>query len=129
MICKHPDEACVFCHLHDDPPPMTDADRIRSMTDEELKDWYCKNRDCGGCDFCRPFGCTFKGWHKQSAEEDDKWKMFLFGFAVAYFIDSLCVFLEEEYDLSFLTCHFIKPWEALMIILMFVPVCVIRLFR
>ena len=56
-------------------------------------------------------------------------KMFLFGFAVAYFIGSLCVFLEEEYDLSFLTWYFIKPWAALMIILMFVPVCVIRLFR
>ena len=38
----------------------TNADRIRAMTDEELKNWYCKNLDCGGCDFCRSFGCTFK---------------------------------------------------------------------
>ena len=50
---------------------MTNADRIRAMSDEELKDWYCKNRDCEGCDFCRPFGCTFKDWLKQPAEEDD----------------------------------------------------------
>lgn len=48
--------------------PMTNADRIRAMSDEEMRDWYCKNRDCGDCDFCRSFGCTFKDWLQQPAE-------------------------------------------------------------
>lgn len=52
MYCKHPEEACCnmtfyngkiycdniegFCHLHDEFPPYTNADRIRDMSDEEL---------------------------------------------------------------------------------------------
>ena len=52
--------------------PMTNADRIRAMSDEELKDWYCKNRDCGDCDLCRPFGCRFKDWLQQPYREENK---------------------------------------------------------
>ena len=51
-LCKHPEEVCCsmtlyhgkvycdnangFCQLHDEPPPVTNADHIRSMTDEEM---------------------------------------------------------------------------------------------
>ena len=50
--------------------PITNADRFRAMSGKELKAWYCKNRDCGTCDFCRPFGCTFEDWLQQPAEEE-----------------------------------------------------------
>lgn len=50
--------------------PKTNDDRIRAMSGKELKAWYCKNRDCGTCDFCRPFGCTFEDWLQQPAEEE-----------------------------------------------------------
>ena len=50
----------------------TNAQKIRGMSDEELKDWYCNNRDCGGCDFCRPFGCTFKDWLQQPYRKENK---------------------------------------------------------
>ena len=72
-LCKHPDEVCCnmtlyhgkvycddidgFCHLHDEPPPPTNADHIRSMTDEELAkrcSHTCppgdKWKSCDGCD-------------------------------------------------------------------------------
>lgn len=55
MVCKHPEETCCnmtfyggkiycdnqngFCHLHDELPPYTNADRIRDMGDEELAKW------------------------------------------------------------------------------------------
>lgn len=54
MYCKHPEEQCVnmtfyggkiycdnqdgFCHLHDQFPPYTNADKIRDMDNDELAD-------------------------------------------------------------------------------------------
>ena len=71
-LCGEPEDTALVCVDRVIGKPMTNADRIRAMSDEELKDWYCKNRDCGSCDFCRPFGCAFKDWLQQPAEEEDK---------------------------------------------------------
>lgn len=56
------------CDEWPDPVPMTNGDRIRA-SNEKLKEWYCKNRDCGKCDFCHSFGCTLDEWLQQPAEE------------------------------------------------------------
>ena len=42
------------CDAWPDPVPMTNADHIRSMTDEELAEWYGEGM-CGGqtVDACR----------------------------------------------------------------------------
>ena len=59
------------------PKPQTNADRIRSMTDEELAELFADN-DCGYCrihDFCFAKGCQIDcedmwlGWLKEEAKE------------------------------------------------------------
>lgn len=57
---------------------MTNADRIRSMTDEELGVWICKHAlSCGCCvgvELCRSDDGIANGavkWLQQPAEEDD----------------------------------------------------------
>lgn len=55
--------------IRKDEERKTNADRIRAMSDEELKEWYCTNRDCGDCDFCHSFGCTLDEWLQQPVEE------------------------------------------------------------
>lgn len=67
-IYKSPCSECKGFSKYEYEKLQTNADRIRAMSDEELKDWYCKNRDCGDCDFCYSFGCTFKDWLRQPAE-------------------------------------------------------------
>lgn len=60
--------------------PLTNADRIRAMSDEELSEWLCKALDC---DFCKAYlqnmsiySCCenqVKGvfeWLRKPAEED-----------------------------------------------------------
>jgi hypothetical protein len=65
--CKNPNEACanqtlyhgqtycdgVPCSLHDELPPRTNADRIRSMTDEELARELTRNPTipCRVCEY------------------------------------------------------------------------------
>lgn len=88
--CRFPNETCVnmtffngkiycdnpdgFCHLHDEEPPMTNADRIRSMSNEELAKFlmgepvnYCHTGLCLDGETC--VGCYLK-WLRQPAEED-----------------------------------------------------------
>ena len=66
-------ETCPLINLNAKPKPMTNADRIRSMTDEELVNvvrcplgfsmFHCPiERQCGPCK---------REWLKQPAEEDD----------------------------------------------------------
>ena len=45
----------------------TNGDRIRSMSDEELQAWFCRNRDCWDCPFRCWDRCTFADWIKQPA--------------------------------------------------------------
>ena len=95
MYCKHPEEVCCnmtfyggkiycdnqngFCHLYDEFPPYTNADRIRDMKDNELakflmSEWFtkgvCKNCDgeydrCGDSKFCTK---EILKWLKKTAE-------------------------------------------------------------
>lgn len=71
VMCKHEGRAiydgcceCEYTENSDDPPtkyepkPMTNGDRIRSMSDEELADWLVMNGD--GEDYK-----TWLGWLKQ----------------------------------------------------------------
>ena len=59
------------------PTPQTNADRIRSMNDEELADWIAKwchaAEDCACCPIknCPHIHCkSWLEWLKQPAEED-----------------------------------------------------------
>ena len=73
IMCKHEGRAifdgcceCEYPENSDDPPtkyepkPMTNADRIRRMTDEELADWLVMNGN--GEDYK-----TWLDWLKQEA--------------------------------------------------------------
>lgn len=56
--------------------PQTNADRIRSMTDEELAKFFCGRLDCYGGDcpgkhLCRPGNNGLVEWLKQPAEVDN----------------------------------------------------------
>lgn len=48
---------------------MTNGDRIRAMTDDEIRSWFCSDRSCGHCRFRTVRGCTLIKWLKQEAEE------------------------------------------------------------
>lgn len=59
------------------PVKKTNADRIRSMTDEELALWIAKISDCGECNVCGHVkcmtsedscACAWHDWLKQEAE-------------------------------------------------------------
>ena len=54
--------------LIDHSKPMTNAQKIRSMSDEELQRWFCKGRECWNCPFRCWDRCTFKDWISQPAE-------------------------------------------------------------
>ena len=66
---------CTAAGKNDDPdiceeytPIRTNADRIRAMSDEELKDWFCEGHpnSCSGCPF-DGIECTMLDWLKQEA--------------------------------------------------------------
>ena len=62
------------------PEPQTNADRIRSMSNEELSTFLCEFRSCdsdgdpcSGCkaeSYCRPGHTGTEDWLQQLAEED-----------------------------------------------------------
>lgn len=84
MYCKHPEEACCnmtfyggkiycdningFCHLHDEFPPYTNADKIRDMNNEELAKFLCEITDCGSCRWASWTGCLVREWLKEPCE-------------------------------------------------------------
>lgn len=74
--CKTAGENEVACKDFERKPKLTNADRIRKMTDEELADWITDCHDL--CDLCQfstciqEFGCE-KGvleWLKEVSEDD-----------------------------------------------------------
>lgn len=80
--CRHernPREIVVKCGAY--KPPVTNADRIRAMSDEKLAKFLCdlRSRDsaehpCNGCKaepYCRPGHTGMIDWLQQPAEEDD----------------------------------------------------------
>ena len=65
-----------FCQLTNTAQPiteyrMTNADRIRSMNDKELKKFICSMFKCEFCDFELGERCGLLNWLQQPAEEDD----------------------------------------------------------
>ena len=49
--------------------PQTNADRIRSMSDEELKKFICSMFKCEFCDFELGERCGLLNWLQQPAQE------------------------------------------------------------
>ncbi len=73
--------SCVECGLlRKNYKPMTNADRIRGMTDEELAEWICDISDCPYCPG-KEFNCRLEesgimtgalDWLKAPVEETKK---------------------------------------------------------
>ena len=51
--------------------PYSNADRIRSMSDEELKNFICSLLQCEYCKFGIRGGCELLEWLQHPAEEND----------------------------------------------------------
>ena len=68
-------ETCPLINLNAKPKPMTNADRIRSMTDEELAELIDRETDScaptGDCEkMSRDCKACWLEWLQQPAEED-----------------------------------------------------------
>ena len=50
---------------------FTIADRIRSMNDDELRNFLCGLMNCSGCTFGSSSGCTLKAWLQMPSKEGD----------------------------------------------------------
>ena len=59
--CKQP---CEFIW------PMSNADHIRSLSDEELAEWLCEITVCECCRWAKWTGCEVRDWLKQPYKED-----------------------------------------------------------
>ena len=57
--------------LIDHAKPQTNADRIRSMNDEELKKFICSMFKCEFCDFELGERCGLLNWLQMPAEDDE----------------------------------------------------------
>ena len=60
---------CVFSPCASQTP--TNADRIRSMSDEELKKFICSMFKCEFCDFELGERCGLLNWLQMPAEDDE----------------------------------------------------------
>ena len=49
---------------------LTNGDRIRAMTDDEMADFLCNNTECGSCRFGSWTGCEVREWLKQHVEKE-----------------------------------------------------------
>ena len=71
-------EYCFACNDGNQFEPMANADRIRSMTDEELAEFMCHNVSngtvnctfCAASEFCRMGHNGWLEWLKQEAGDD-----------------------------------------------------------
>ena len=71
-ICKC-DILCRDCKFYDDSGGMevkTNADRIRAMSDVELREFMCSITKCEVCRYENWGGCGLMEWLKQPVEED-----------------------------------------------------------
>ena len=50
-------------------PPMTNADKIRAMSDFELRQFICGCNRCKTCRWYAVYCCKLMGWLKEEAEE------------------------------------------------------------
>lgn len=80
LLVWNPRRGCE-CRKADEDKPMTNGDRIRAMTDEELAEFFCQISQCCGndasCSMCPIYdGCAqnvmcVERWLKQKVSEDD----------------------------------------------------------
>ena len=79
MKCKqNAEETCMDypnkCHLcgafDEDIYVPTNADRIRAMSDEELREFLCSNTQCRVCKYEGWGSCELLNWLQQPAEGD-----------------------------------------------------------
>ena len=49
---------------------MTNAERIKNMTEEELQQFLCQISTCETCAFCKEWGCKIDEWLQQEANDD-----------------------------------------------------------
>lgn len=64
----YPCKANIFQKTYTENNTKTNADRIRDMNDEELKEFICSILKCEFCKFERRGKCEFLEWLKQSPE-------------------------------------------------------------
>lgn len=79
-LCKKHSTEEVTSYCVDGPCPdevLTNADRIRAMSDEQLAEWLCSimtaeccDQRCPGRDICNIGDNGLLKWMKQPAEED-----------------------------------------------------------
>ena len=71
--CKHDKGRCVgssrqgshqYCF---EAKVMTNADRIRAMSDEEMRAFLCSITECGICEWCGLDGCGLSNWLQKPA--------------------------------------------------------------
>lgn len=48
---------------------VTNADRIRSMNNEELAEFLCQSTECGSCRYADWTGCLVREWLEELCEE------------------------------------------------------------
>ena len=68
------DDPCRDCEYFDgsgghEIAITTNAEHIRSMSDDELGRFLCRLTECSGCRFCYPSGCNVDDWLQQPYEE------------------------------------------------------------
>lgn len=61
--CDQPETCTAYV------PVITNADRIRTMSDEELKEFLCSIMKCEFCKFEGWGGCELLEWLQQPAED------------------------------------------------------------
>lgn len=70
--CRHernPNEIVVKCGAY--KPPMTNADRIRTMSDEELAELLISADFCEECEYCdKVWGCRYYEAHPDGVLND-----------------------------------------------------------
>ena len=61
---------CPVCG-HKTNMPQTNADKIRAMNDEELKEFICSNSQCKFCKFEGWGRCELLEWLQKPVKEND----------------------------------------------------------
>ena len=63
--CDQPETCAAYV------PVLTRADKIRAMSDEELKEFICSNSQCKFCKFEGWGRCELLEWLQQPVKEND----------------------------------------------------------
>ena len=70
-ICGVKNETCPSCGgTGMNMENVTNADRIREMNDEELREFLCQTTDCSVCAWGGYSGCELMKWLQQPVKED-----------------------------------------------------------